>query len=331
MKTILSIAGAIFVILGIAVGGASQLDRGNVLIDLNLGVAATLLVGGFIILGLSGVIGALQNMGLPAAKPKQKKSSAREAVHDTPNDGPRPPKFETAKVGAIGGAVGAAAGVAAASVGNQLDKAGKGVDSAIDKVAEVASEAKAVAKEAASEVKDTAADAVKATTQVAGSATDAVAEKANAATDSVEDMFANAKDAAKEKTADAVNAVSETTNDLVDGAKDVAGDAANAVTDTAKDAVDTVAGTAENAKDAVAEVVDDAVAATDVEELSEEDAAVAVDPEDPDQLYVVEELIIRERPARVLSDNTVEAETDEGWMRFENVEHLEEYLDAMKG
>jgi hypothetical protein len=32
-----------------------------------------------------------------------------------------------------------------------------------------------------------------------------------------------------------------------------------------------------------------------------------------------------------LSDNTVEAETDEGWMRFENVEHLEEYLDAMKG
>jgi hypothetical protein len=31
----------------------------------------------------------------------------------------------------------------------------------------------------------------------------------------------------------------------------------------------------------------------------------------------------------VLSDGTVEAETDEGWMRFENLEHLEEYLDAM--
>ena len=25
----------------------------------------------------------------------------------------------------------------------------------------------------------------------------------------------------------------------------------------------------------------------------------------------------------------VEAETDEGWMRFENLEHLDEYLDAM--
>ena len=43
----------------------------------------------------------------------------------------------------------------------------------------------------------------------------------------------------------------------------------------------------------------------------------------------VEEKLIRGRPARVLSDGTVEAETDEGWMRFENLEHLEEYLDAM--
>jgi hypothetical protein len=51
--------------------------------------------------------------------------------------------------------------------------------------------------------------------------------------------------------------------------------------------------------------------------------------EDEDQLYVVEERLIRGRPARVLSDGTVEAETDEGWMRFENREHLEEYLDAM--
>lgn len=48
-----------------------------------------------------------------------------------------------------------------------------------------------------------------------------------------------------------------------------------------------------------------------------------------DQLYVVEERTIRNRPARILSDGTVEAETDEGWMRFENLEHLDEYLDAM--
>lgn len=49
-----------------------------------------------------------------------------------------------------------------------------------------------------------------------------------------------------------------------------------------------------------------------------------------DQLYVVEERFIRMRPARILSDGTVEAETEEGWMRFENLEHLDEYLDAIE-
>jgi hypothetical protein len=48
------------------------------------------------------------------------------------------------------------------------------------------------------------------------------------------------------------------------------------------------------------------------------------------QLYVVEERVIRRHPARILSDGTVEAETAEGWMRFENLEHLDEYLDAME-
>ncbi len=58
--------------------------------------------------------------------------------------------------------------------------------------------------------------------------------------------------------------------------------------------------------------------------------AAADDAEAEDtQLFVVEERLIRGRPARVLSDGTVEAETDDGWMRFENLEHLEEYLDAM--
>ena len=68
-------------------------------------------------------------------------------------------------------------------------------------------------------------------------------------------------------------------------------------------------------------------AAADVEaegeDILEEEAA-------PAQLYVVEERFIRLRPARILSDGTVEAETGEGWMRFENLEHLDEYLDAME-
>lgn len=66
------------------------------------------------------------------------------------------------------------------------------------------------------------------------------------------------------------------------------------------------------------------VEAAEVDEITE-----AVDEADDTQLFVVEERLIRGRPARVLSDGTVEAETDDGWMRFENLEHLEEYLDAM--
>ncbi|MGE0210734.1 MAG: hypothetical protein AB7S41_03485 [Parvibaculaceae bacterium] len=71
-----------------------------------------------------------------------------------------------------------------------------------------------------------------------------------------------------------------------------------------------------------------------VKEAAEAKAAAAEpEPEQPeaaeDELYVVEEREFRGRPARVLSDGTVEAETDEGWMRFENMEHLEEYMDAM--
>jgi len=61
------------------------------------------------------------------------------------------------------------------------------------------------------------------------------------------------------------------------------------------------------------------------EELAEDEPPPS---EDEDALYVVEETVVRGRAARVLSDGTVEAETDEGWMRFENMEHLEEYLDA---
>ncbi len=67
-----------------------------------------------------------------------------------------------------------------------------------------------------------------------------------------------------------------------------------------------------------------------VEEV-EDDEIVAEDDEEPadGELYVIEEREIRGRPARILSDQTVEAETDEGWMRFENLEHLNEYLDSM--
>ncbi len=66
------------------------------------------------------------------------------------------------------------------------------------------------------------------------------------------------------------------------------------------------------------------------DEPEDEDVVTAevTAPEPSGELYVIEERTIRGRPARVLSDGTVEAETDEGWMRFENLEHLNEYLDG---
>lgn len=77
---------------------------------------------------------------------------------------------------------------------------------------------------------------------------------------------------------------------------------------------------------ASAETVEEAAVDAVVEDEVVDETAVIEDG----QLYVVEERIIRSRPARILSDGTVEAETDDGWMRFENLEHLDEYLDAME-
>jgi hypothetical protein len=69
-----------------------------------------------------------------------------------------------------------------------------------------------------------------------------------------------------------------------------------------------------------------------VEEVHEFSASSAGPREtvSEEELYVVEERTIAGKPARILSDGTVEAETDDGWMRFENVEHLEEYMDALR-
>jgi hypothetical protein len=76
----------------------------------------------------------------------------------------------------------------------------------------------------------------------------------------------------------------------------------------------------------------------DIEEPADEEiigpAPVAADEQAPaeeeqPELYVVEERMFRGKQARVLSDGTIEAETAEGWMRFEDFDHLEEYLEAM--
>ena len=68
--------------------------------------------------------------------------------------------------------------------------------------------------------------------------------------------------------------------------------------------------------------------------VSGEEAAIEengeVAAEEEGFLYIVREEVVRGRKARVLSDGTIEAELDEGWLRFENMEHLNEYLDALE-
>jgi hypothetical protein len=101
-------------------------------------------------------------------------------------------------------------------------------------------------------------------------------------------------------------------------------------------AVDDTIAALDQAKADIANAIGGVTSLTEskVEEAVEEiddtiDEDVAEEEPADGELYVLEERDIRGRPARILSDNTVEAETDEGWMRFENLEHLNEYLDAM--
>lgn len=113
----------------------------------------------------------------------------------------------------------------------------------------------------------------------------------------------------------------------------VAAEAGAAVAETAaasKTSVSDTVAALEQAKSDIAVALgvepQKAAAAEPVVAIAEPEAKPEADAE---ELYVVEEKVIRGRPARVLSDGTVEAETDDGWMRFENLEHLDEYLEAM--
>lgn len=76
--------------------------------------------------------------------------------------------------------------------------------------------------------------------------------------------------------------------------------------------------------------LDEPVEEAAADDILEDEVLEEETVQDDGQLYVVEERFIRRRPARILSDGTVEAETEEGWMRFENLEHLDEYLDAVE-
>ncbi|MBG1232285.1 hypothetical protein F8B91_08045 [Aestuariivirga litoralis] len=121
----------------------------------------------------------------------------------------------------------------------------------------------------------------------------------------------------------AVASVAGISRDEADAALKGAGvqvtDTINALEQAKKDIIKSIGG------------MDAADAAEDDDRPGPEDhAEAAQSASGAEGLFVVEEKVIRGRAARVLSDDTIEAETDEGWMRFEDFDHLNEYLDSME-
>lgn len=160
--------------------------------------------------------------------------------------------------------------------------------------------------------------------------TSVVAEEVEAEADTKPESPETNKDA----DADSTSIFSDTSP-----AKADAGNIDATAADTTKTSATVTDATATDAQEAEAAEEETAASGAEGSQEAEADTEAETEPAaesapealpQEDELFVVEERVIRERPARLLSDGTVEAETDEGWMRFENVEHVEEYLDAMR-
>ncbi len=133
--------------------------------------------------------------------------------------------------------------------------------------------------------------------------------------------------AASAATATAV--VASVTETVAAPAKSAVDDTIAALEQAKADIANAIGGVATITEEHVEAVVEEVDEVEEVVNVAEEEAVAEDEALADGELYVLEEREIRGRPARILSDHTVEAETDEGWMRFENLEHLNEYLDAM--
>jgi len=338
MKTLLFLVGILFIVAGVVTGFVSQLDYGNALIGLNLGLAATLLVGGFIILGLSAITDAITSLidDFPDSLPQDSRSAS-------PRDMPFP--AATAPV-----AVGAGAGRQA--IGSQFETAADNVDSAIDKVAKAAEKAVEEArKKPEPAIKPEPAAAAK--PQPAIKPEPAVATKPVPAIKPELAVTTKPVPAIKPEPAAAAKPVPAIKPEPAAAAKPEPAIKPEPAAAAKPEPVVKPEPTFETKPEPVIKSEPAAVAKAEPGDKSLDDVSTkpdkaeakdsnrsddnkpetqqdAVEEETPDQLYIIEELIIRGKASRLLSDNTIEAETAEGWMRFENVEHLEEYLDAME-
>ncbi len=348
---------------GVAVGLMNIFSPGTVIVGLNLDVAATLFTGGCVLLGLGVVAGNLSAMivrstedgyadgYVPAASPKS----------DLPDFMAPAPVAGAATAAAAGSAAfGDAPGDRADTAEDVADHVETGSEAVVEDAADsIFRTTVETASEAVESVEDT-------TQQAADKARDDLSSFFARAPDDDPDTDADtppaftatsgrsasakvtdqqdAKPASKEVEDDAstenISVFTRSPGKAATGTADAGADETAAQTGKT-DSVekDTPATGRPETKAFAAETP--AVGTPGSQGKSEDTGSVAGDAESvvedspealpqEEELFVVEERVIRKRPARLLSDGTVEAETDEGWMRFENVEHVEEYLDAMK-
>lgn len=369
MKTLLIFLAIVLIAAGWAVGLINIFSPGTVTVGLNLDVAATLFTGGCVLLGLAVVAGNLSALTRRETDDVADEDHSRPAPAETDLPDFMAPASTAAAGAAAGVAAGASAfgdtakdtSQASADVVDDVmddiksetapaaDSAGSIFSSVTGKAAEVTEEvvdkAEEVADDAAGKVEEVTDDTVsKARDDLSSffskpADTSAAPEAARPSTSAAASDVKATSVAAEETKAETEMKpkISDTSDDA-----DTADTMVFSGTSPAKaDEVDTDTTAADTTTITDAVLVDEPEATAAEEDNSESGAETPSDAEpeadgspdalpQEDELFVVEERVIRDRPARLLSDGTVEAETDEGWMRFENVEHVEEYLDAMR-
>lgn len=291
MKALIYILAIVLMAAGAAVALISFFSPGQVVLGLNLGMAASLIAGGAVTLGLAAVITALEDLGGRLAR--MAAAPARERGGSAPGTG----AVETGMPSSerMAAALGGEAAVAAATQG-----------AAVTAGEETQQGRESAPEQAATERQIFLSPHPQAEELVKGAET-LPPEAAEASEEAAEEEEESQAEAAEQTVEEAAEEPGE------EAAEEEAAPAA------ASEAVEEAGAEAgEEAGEEAAEAAGEEAAV----EPGEEEVEVA-------GLYVVEERVIRGRPARMLSDGTVEAETDEGWMRFENLEHLEEYMEAM--
>jgi len=289
MKALIYILAIALMAAGAVVALISFFSPGQVVLGLNLGMAASLIAGGAVTLGLAAVITALEDLGGRLARltaaPARERGGGATGMGAVETGMPSSERMAAA--------LGGEAAVAAATAGAAVMAAEEA-----QQTAESAPEQAAMERQIFLSPHPQAEELVKGAETVPPEAAEA------------------SEEAAEEEEESQAEAAEETAEEAAEQAAEEAEEAAPAAASEAVEEAGVEAG--EEAGEEAVEAAGEEAAV----EPGEEEVEVA-------GLYVVEERVIRGRPARMLSDGTVEAETDEGWMRFENLEHLEEYMEAM--